>query len=322
MTSGTALPVPHARAASERSGPCGAPLVSVITPSYNQGAYIERCIQSVLAQAGVPFEHIVVDNCSSDATVDILRRYPHVRWISEPDHGQSHALNKALALARGEIIAWINADDAYLPGAFQAASAALSAPGGPHAAAGGVEHVDADGRALGVFRPQAFSVERMSEFWSGYGLEQPGVFFRRELVDRVGSFDESLHYVMDYDFFLRVRAVSDIRVLTPVVARFVEHPESKTGRERYGSAFVRELVRVASRYWGPQGDPARARRARACRLHVADHFASAVWRASRSEGRVDWRAAGQMIAWRPLLALHPRLWRVILASAWRVPGSR
>lgn len=319
MTSRAALPIRAERAVREPSSSSGTPLVSVITPSYNQGAYIERCIQSVLAQA-VPFEHIVVDNCSSDTTVDILRRYSHVRWISEPDHGQSHALNKALALARGDVIAWINADDAYLPGAFEAAVAALGEPSGPHAAAGGVEHVDADGRALGVFHPKAFSVERMSEFWSGYGLEQPGVFFRRGLVDRVGCFDESLHYVMDYDFFLRVRAVTEIHMLTPVVARFVEHAGSKTGRERHGEAFVRELVRVASRYWGPRGGAARARRARACRLHLADHFASAVWRTSRTEGRVDWRAAGQMITWRPLLALHPRLWRVILTNAWRLPA--
>src|ERR1700743_3653163 len=99
--------------------------ISIITPSYNQGQFIEDAIRSVLDQGYPDFEHIVIDNCSTDGTLDVLRRYPHVRWVSEPDGGQSAALNKGLRLSTGDVLAWLNCDDFYLPGAFHTAAAAL-----------------------------------------------------------------------------------------------------------------------------------------------------------------------------------------------------
>src|ERR1700755_1492305 len=95
--------------------------ISIITPSYNQGRFIEDAILSVLSQGYPDFEHIVIDNCSTDNTLDVLKKYPHVKWVSEPDRGQSNALNKGFGLSTGDVLGWLNCDDFYLPGAFHAA---------------------------------------------------------------------------------------------------------------------------------------------------------------------------------------------------------
>ncbi len=92
--------------------------ISIVTPSYNQGQYIEDAIKSVLAQNYENFEHIIVDACSSDNTLTVLKKYPHLKWVSEPDEGQSDALNKGFEKASGDIIGWLNADDYFLPNAF------------------------------------------------------------------------------------------------------------------------------------------------------------------------------------------------------------
>ena len=99
-----------------------APKISVITPSFNQGRFIEQTIQSVVSQGSNSFEHIVIDGGSTDETLEVLRRYPHLKWVSEADEGQSDALNKGFDMAQGEIIAWINSDDWYAPGTFHAVS--------------------------------------------------------------------------------------------------------------------------------------------------------------------------------------------------------
>jgi glycosyltransferase involved in cell wall biosynthesis len=93
--------------------------ISIVTPSYNQGNYIKKAIQSVLAQDYPHVEHIILDNCSTDQTLDVLKRYDHLTWRSEPDNGQSDALNRGFKMARGDIVGWLNADDQYLPGCFQ-----------------------------------------------------------------------------------------------------------------------------------------------------------------------------------------------------------
>src|SRR5688572_1037654 len=106
-------------------GPAELPLVSIVTPSLNQGRYLDEAIRSVQGQDYPRLEHVVVDGGSTDETLDVLRRHPHLRWVSEPDGGQSDAVNKGFRLARGEIFGWLNADDYYLPGAVAAAVAVL-----------------------------------------------------------------------------------------------------------------------------------------------------------------------------------------------------
>src|SRR5882762_2861563 len=102
--------------------------ISIITPSFNQGKFIEDAIQSVLIQNYPDIEHIVIDNCSTDNTMEVLKKYPHLKWISAKDRGQSDALNKGFDLATGEIIGWLNCDDFYLPGAFQTVHGILKQP--------------------------------------------------------------------------------------------------------------------------------------------------------------------------------------------------
>ena len=276
------------------------PLISAVTPSFNQARFLERCIRSVHDQRYPSFEHIVYDNCSTDGTLGVLRRYPHLQWFREPDRGQSHALNKALRRARGEIIAWINADDAYERGAFAVAARELRASTGTRAIAGRVHFVAADGRILRTVVPNVATLDQMVEFWTrGFCLEQCGVLFRREVLDEIGLLDEGLHYAMDYEFLLRLVARHPLKLVPDVIARFTLQPDSKTGRLRHSAAFVEERRRVSAPYWGPRGSSVRRGRQRACRLHLAGHFANAVLHAHRDRDALDWGALRRMVWHRP-----------------------
>jgi glycosyltransferase involved in cell wall biosynthesis len=169
--------------------------ISIITPSFNQGRFIEEAIRSVLDQGYPDFEHIVVDNCSSDDTLDILRRYPHLRWISEPDRGQSHALNKGFGLATGDVLAWLNCDDFYLPGAFHAAAEALA-----DASIDGVysdlKFCDIDGRIVKHYRSH-----RPARFLSLFHafISSECFFYKRKVMAGI-DIAEDLHYCMDQEF--------------------------------------------------------------------------------------------------------------------------
>jgi len=251
-------------------------MISVITPSYNQGRFIERCIRSVLAQGCSSFEHIVFDNDSSDETRDVLRRYPHVDWTSEPDRGQSHAVNKALRRARGEIIAWINADDAYEPGAFDVALRALRRETGVMAIAGAVRLTRPDGQEIETFRPRYDGLERLIEYWRGpYGLCQPGVLFRREVYERVGPLREDLHYAMDYDYWLRIAKHDHFKLVPETLATYVVHDQSKTGGAGALLRFLGEWEQVSRAHWRALAPARRRLAARACRRHAAEQFANA-----------------------------------------------
>jgi glycosyltransferase involved in cell wall biosynthesis len=296
------------------------PVISVVTPSFNQGRYIERCLRSVLDQEYPSLEHIVYDNCSTDGTLEILRRYSHLTWVSEPDRGQSHALNKALRRARGEIIAWINADDAYEPGAFRVAARELRAETGVKAIAGRVHLVDEGGRILRTSTPNVNTLGRMVNFWSrGFSLEQCGVLFRRDVLDEIGLLDERLHYAMDYDLLLRLVTRYPLKLVDKVLARFTLQPDSKTGRFRHSAAFVQERRRVSVRYWGPRGSAQYCRRQRACDRHLAEHFAGTVLRAHRDNDTLDWRALGRMVRHGPGWLVN---WHVLSVLAERALGRR
>lgn len=292
------------------------PLISVVTPSFNQGRFIERCIRSVLDQEYPSFEHLIYDNCSTDGTLDILRRYPHLTWVSESDRGQSHALNKGFRRSRGEIIAWINADDAYEPGAFHAAARDLRAATGVKAIAGRVHMVDESGRVLRTKTPNVDTLAPMIEFWTrGFSLEQCGVLFRREVLGEIGLLDERLHYAMDYDFLLRLVARHPLKLVDQVLARFTLQPASKTGRLRHTAAFVNERRRVSAAYWGPRGSSAYRRRRAACERHLAEHFANAVLRGHEDHHVLDWSAFGHMLRHGPSWLLNRHVLGVLAERA-------
>ena len=169
--------------------------ISIITPSFNQGQFIEEAIQSVLVQGYPDFEHIVVDNCSTDNTLEVLRRYPHLRWISEPDRGQSHALNKGFHLATGEVLAWLNCDDFYLPGAFHTAARALADPS-VDGVYSDLQFCNIDGHIVKHYRSHR-PVRFLSLFHNFISSEC--LFFKRKVMEGI-DIAEDLHYCMDQEF--------------------------------------------------------------------------------------------------------------------------
>jgi FkbM family methyltransferase len=207
------------------------PLVSVVTPSLNQGRYLEATIRSVMEQDYPRIEHIVVDGGSTDETLDILRRHEQVRWVSEPDRGQAHALNKGFALARGDVLGWINADDVYLPGAIAAAVEVLR-DSGCALVHGGWSQIDENGAVLHEIQPVPFDYRLQLEVRNG--VAQPGVLFTREALEAVGGIDESYRYAMDYDLWLKIGARFEVRHVDRILAAYRLHPESKTVAEAEG----------------------------------------------------------------------------------------
>ena len=180
------------------------PLISVVTPSFNQAAFIEDTLRSVLAQDYANTEYLVIDGGSTDGSVEIIRRYASriSYWVSEKDRGQSHAINKGFARARGDVLAWLNSDDTYLPGTLSSVARCFAERPDVDLVYGDYIYIDPEGRTL--FRRRLFdSMSYETLLYHDY-LGQPAVFFRRSLLDKVGPVDEQLYYHMDWDLFLRM----------------------------------------------------------------------------------------------------------------------
>jgi glycosyltransferase involved in cell wall biosynthesis len=201
--------------------------ISVVTPSYNQGAFIERTIQSVLSQDVDGLDYVVTDGGSSDATVDILRKYvSKLRWVSEKDDGQADAVNKGLRMTQGAIIGWLNSDDIYYPGAVRTVMEFFGANPKVDLVFGNANHIDEHDRILEPYPTEPWNVARLREVCY---LCQPAVFFRRTVAERHGDLDPALRYCMDYEYWLRL-AHRGIQVahLPQVLAGSRLHASTKT----------------------------------------------------------------------------------------------
>ena len=228
------------------------PKISVITPSFNQGMFIERTIRSVLDQGYPNLEYIIIDGGSTDETVSILKRYSSrlAYWISEPDGGQAHAINKGLAAATGDIIAYLNSDDYYLPGTFD--TLGRYATGHPDCDIfhGRCDIVDQSGALIRLHRGDITSLEECLDlwrvWWGGRNFVQPEVFWTRRVAEKVGAFREDLNWVMDYDYWVRILAAGGkVGFIDERLAAFRIHSQQKSTQPERTAA---ELLNVAKPY--------------------------------------------------------------------------
>jgi len=202
------------------------PKVSIITPSFRSARYISSTIESVLFQNYPSIEHIIIDGASDDGTVDILKKYPHLIWISEPDRGQSEAINKGMKLAKGEIVAWLNADDVFKPDAVSVASEYLMNFPEIVAVYGDMEMITEHGETILLRKSKCFNLETL--FFENF-INQPTVFVRKYILDELHGLDERLHYSMDRELWLRIGSQYVMQYLPGWIgAGFRLHSISKT----------------------------------------------------------------------------------------------
>jgi glycosyltransferase involved in cell wall biosynthesis len=224
-----------------------APLsVSVVIPSLDQGRFLATAIDSVLSQDHRPLELLVMDGGSRDGTIEVLRGYGDaVRWVSAPDAGQAAAINAGWRSSSGEVIAWLGADDLYLPGALSAAVAALQCDPGLDVVYGDAHYCDEQGRVLRAYPTEDFDYARLLGRAVCF-LPQPATFLRRAVLDSDGGLDESLHHALDFEYWLRLGASGRrFRRLPSALAALRLHAAAKSIRNL--AAFAPEIVRIYER---------------------------------------------------------------------------
>ena len=270
-------------------------LVSIVTPSYNQAAFLEQTIQSVLAQEYPHVEYLVIDGGSTDHSVEIIKRYADrlAHWVSEKDNGQADAINKGLRRAKGEILGWLNSDDYYLQGTISAVVQHFEQNPGVVMVYGDMLAVDGRGQTINVLRYKQLSLQDLLCFQI---IGQPSVFFRRSALEKAGLLDTSFHFMLDHHLWVRLAQQGRILHVPQVWSAARYHPQAKN-RAR-AAEFGREAFRILS--WA-QMQPG-----------LAEALAGVKRRAHASAQRYNARylldggqAAAALGAWFRALFLHP-----------------
>ncbi len=258
------------------------PKISVITPSFNQAEYLEETIRSVLLQDYPNLEYIIIDGGSTDGSLEIIRKYESriFHWSSEPDQGQSDAINKGFALASGEIITYLNSDDIYFPNVLRHIAACFLQDPDVGVVVGGIASANQDSQ-LGVVRfpklPQPAPVDLTLLEPDSWYLPQASAFFSRKLLQTIGMWvREDLHYTMDRELFFRAVKASKVNLCTEVFSTYRHHQESKT-TSSLAEAY-KELPRTfAYCDWGSNSD--KKRRKIILRKRIAEGYYY-LWRTS------------------------------------------
>lgn len=218
------------------------PRITIVTPSYNQEPFLEETIRSVLLQGYPNLEYIIIDGGSSDGSIEIMKKYEKylAYWISEPDNGQAHAINKGFSRATGEILAWLNSDDLYLPGALAGVAEAF-------------KRYPEAGVIFGRCRKVNEQTEDIGDLWEiipfslprhllGNLIPQAAAFIHQKVLRKVGALREDLHFAMDFEFWIRVGLHFPILAIPRYWAAFRSHPHQKT--QTLSPAWIQEVLRI------------------------------------------------------------------------------
>lgn len=208
--------------------------------------FLERAIESVFEQKGVEVEYIIIDGGSMDGSVDVIKKYGDrlAYWVSEPDKGQSDALNKGLARCTGDIVAWLNADDYYEPGAFLKAIEAFK--NNPDCGVVlGACRVFENGVPDHIVKTEKISEKSLTQYWKSYFIPpQPAIFWKKNIMDQTGLLEESYWYCMDLDLWLRFSKVTQFACIPDLLAHAELHPLSKSGSEGRFNKFIPEWTEI------------------------------------------------------------------------------
>ncbi|MBI5598270.1 MAG: glycosyltransferase, partial [Deltaproteobacteria bacterium] len=240
-----------------------APVVSIATPSYNQGRFIEETIKSVISQEGDFYiEYIVMDGASTDGSVEIIKKYGSLlesgewpakclgidyKWKSERDNGQADAIKKSFDMATGEVFAWLNSDDVYLPGAVKKALERLCEDPDLGMVYGKGYNVDEAGDILEECPTRGFDIEGLAAF---NFITQPSVFFRKEAYLAAGGMDASLHYSLDLDLWVRIGRRYSVEYIEEFLSGARLHTGAKTVSKEHTLRCHEELLRTVARLYG------------------------------------------------------------------------
>lgn len=227
------------------------PRITVVTPSFNQGGFIEQTIRSVLLQGYPNLEYIVIDGGSTDETLEIISHYaPWIdQWVSEPDRGQSHAINKGFERASGHLLAWLNSDDVYMPGALRTVAEASRRWPDAGAFVGMGHKVNEEGRITYTPPRRDLSFSALLD-WEYSHFLQPSCFFTREAWLASGPIDERLNYALDVDLWVRMAQHVEFQKIDGVLSHALAHEDAKTESQRERSRV--EAAVVAMRYGGEE----------------------------------------------------------------------
>ena len=270
-------------------------LVSIVTPSFNQSAYLEQAMKSVLDQDYPNIEYIVMDGGSTDSSVDIIKRHAArlAFWTSERDRGQADAINNGMAHAHGEILAWLNSDDYYLPGAISSAVKIFEQNPDIVLIYGDMLAVNENSETINALKYQQLTLEDLLCFQI---IGQPAVFFRREVFEKSGELDTTFHFLLDHQLWIKIATQGQILHVNQTWAAARYHAEAKNRAK--AAEFGREAFRILD--WASHDEK------------LSSILASAAKRATASAHRVDARYlldSGQswpaLKAWTRALFIHP-----------------